>query len=142
MMGPLNEHLKKSGNCQPMTKEMADWYVAHFGGNFVEMKDFVDEVLQKKEISREQFLNKGMKKYDARFDKIWGNPKMRVIVDDLLKHGSFESQIPYDDDALQSLIQANIVAVRADDFTWHKRLVRVAYEKFVEKQKKRWYQIF
>ena len=52
-----------------------------------------------------------------------------------MKFNSFGLSNPYKNDALNSLTQKNIIARHADNYTWNKRIVRVAYEKFAQERK-------
>ena len=171
LLGPMNDHLKKHSDSKeylldPMNdrlekptspllfnEEMADWFVSRFGANFIDLKGFVTEVLQKKAVDQKKFLENSMKKYYDIFDNAWKNPNAKRILDDLLKFDSFTSTIHYDADARRNLTQDNIIALHGDVYTWNKRIVRIAYKQFtgvrqkaeeLEKLKKQkpWYRFF
>jgi len=145
-MGPLNEWLKiskkdeqsdMSEGSQLFTEELANWFVDHFGGNFADMRLFIEEVMEKKEkITPDRFLSKSIKSYEHEFMTACKDPKAKAILDDLVKLGSFESPIRYDVDALDKLIEQNIIALHAENYSWNKRIVCVAYEIFVEERRK------
>jgi hypothetical protein len=150
-MGPMNDYLKTSGTSQLFSESMADWLVSRYGGNFADLKLFVSEVLQKRVLDEARFLTQSIGDYEALFKPIYKNPHAQVILDDLLKTGSFGLSNPYDVDALNDLTRKNIIARHADIYTWNKRVVRTAYEKFVQEErrkaeeehrKKSWYRFF
>ena len=136
LMGSVNDYLKSVPNCRLITEEMAKWYVDRFGGNFADLERFIKEVLREKVADEEEFLSQSMRKYMIEFDAVWKDPKAKVILDDLIKKESFGSTIPYEIDALNYLVQKNIIALHANSYTWNKPLVRVAYEKFAQEKKK------
>ena len=136
LMGPINDHLKSVPNSRLITEKMAEWYVAQFGGNFADLERFIKEVLKEKVADEEAFLSQSMRDYMSEFNTAWDNPEAKVILDDLIKKESFDSAVPYQNDALTYLVKKNIVALHANSHTWNKPLVRIAYEAFVEEKKK------
>ena len=144
-MGPLNEQLRKSGEeALLFTEELANWFVDHFGGNFADMKRFTRNVMEEKLVEQDEFLSDSIKPYVPQFMTVCKNPKARAILDDLVKLDNFESPIGYDVDALDKLIEQNIIALHAKNYSWNKRIVCVAYKDFVEteRRKKPWYRFF
>jgi hypothetical protein len=133
LLGPINDQLKASGGYQLFDDQLAEWYVSKFGSNFVEMKDFILKVL-KGGANREAYLTQSFEIYAKRFRTAWKNRDTRIILDNLVKNGSFRSSTPYNTKALEYLIQNNIVAKRAFDYTWNMRLVKTAYQAFTQKQ--------
>jgi len=139
LMGPLNEWLKiskkdeqsdMSEGSQLFTEELANWFVDHFGGNFADMRLFIEEVMEKK-IKPDVFLSQSVGSYESKFKTAMKNHKEKVILDDLIKLHNFGPKNPYDVDALAELIKHNIIARHANDYSWNKRIVCVAYKDFV-----------
>jgi len=136
-MGPLNEQLRKSGEeALLFTEELANWFVDHFGGNFADMKLFIEEVMEKK-INPDVFLSQSVGSYESKFKTAMKYHKEKVILDDLIKLRSFGLQNPYDVDALAELIKQNIIARHANNYSWNKRIVCVAYKDFVETERRK-----
>jgi hypothetical protein len=134
LLGPMNDFLKTNEKCPLFDEELASWFVSQFGGNFTDMKRFISNVLVSKKIGKEKFFSDNMRKYNNLFRVGWRIPGARVILDDLLKNGTYPSANTYDPDAEEYLIQKNIVALHSGGYTWNKRLVRTAYEDFLQKQ--------
>jgi hypothetical protein len=134
LLGPLNDHLKANGKYQLFNEQLAEWYVSKFGSNFVDMEDFIRDVLKGK-TDRETYLSRSIEMYEDTFRAAWKNPDTRIILDKLVKNGSFKDIMPYTIKALKYLIQNNIVAKRAYDYTWNMPLVRAAYQIFTQKHK-------
>ena len=115
---------KKIGWCQKFSEEQAEWYVPKFGGNFVDMQMFIDQVL-KSGINQEAFLRQSISQYSDKFKSALKYPDSQVILDHLLKNENFGMFNPYSVEALTYLTQSNVIGLRLYDYTWNKPLVRV-----------------
>lgn len=135
LLGPLNGCLKKMEGCRLFDEPLAEWFIDKFGGNFVDMRSFIERVM-KAQNDPEQYLSACTDRYGEFFSNIWKYPDGRAILDILAKDGKFSISHLYDMDTLTYSLQKNIVGRRATVYTWNKRLVRVAYERFAEKQKR------
>ena len=132
LLGPLNHQLKSSERCQLFDEELANWFVSHFGGNFVDMKCFIENVLKKKIVDKEGFLASNLVHYDSIFMTAWKSSDIRKILDDLLARENLGFSILCEPTAKEYLIQNNIIALHSGGYIWNKRLARVAYEKFIQ----------
>jgi hypothetical protein len=135
LLGPLNDHLKASGKYQLFDDQLAEWYISKFGSNFMDMDGFIWNVLNG-ETDRETHLTRNFGDYEDRFKAVWKNPDTRIILDNLVKNGNFRISNPYAVEALKYLVQNNIVARSAFDYTWNKGFVKTAYQAFTHEQKK------
>ena len=138
LRGTLNDHLKTVTGCQLFDEKLAKWYVDKYGGNFIDMKEFIEEVL-KGHAKPEEYLSEQIEQSLVLLRSAKDYPDCKVILDTLIKNGEFEIDHPFNVKTLEYLIQNNIVGRRRRCYTWNKRLKRTAYEKFVEKQQKPWY---
>lgn len=136
LTGPMNDYLKSIGNQQLLDKESIDWYVTRFGGNFLDLKGYIDKVIISKRMDRESFISQSIGPYNRTFKLLCSDPNVRTILDRLLKKSSFGLSHPYDENAITTLLQNNIISQHANSYTWNKRLVQVAYQDFVQKQYK------
>jgi len=136
LTGPLNKQLE-TRKVQLFTEELANWYVARFGGNFADMGRFIRNVMETKQVDQYEFLAQSVGGYQHKFKTACENSNARVILDDLMKLDRFGLLNPYKVDALVDLTKKNIIARHADSYTWNKRIVRIAYEKFVEEERRR-----
>jgi hypothetical protein len=136
LLGPLNDQLKTNGGCQLFDNQLAEWYVSKFGSNFVEMKNFILKAL-KGGVNREAYLSQRIEDQKPKFITVLENPGTRIILDNLVKDGSFKDLDSYTIKPLRYLIQENIVAKRAVDYTWNMRLMKTTYQVFSREQEQK-----
>lgn len=134
--------MKAIGNQQLLDKELIDWYVAHFGGNFLDLKDYIEEVLVTKRMDHKSFVSQSIGPYNRTFKLLCNDSNVQTILDELLKKSSFDISHPYDENAITILLQNNIISQHANTFTWNKRLVQMAYQDFIQRRYKPWYRWF